>query len=162
MTTAIRYVVYRNHLDPELSDAEVRGYVARLTALIERAYPGAEVDVEVESNVSGVGAGLQGEPEGVDPDHLQQLADLAWNEGVGECSVTGCARPIYANGLCEAHDRRRRRGSSSTAPVRERGTEPLRALSLRVPESVHAALGAEPGAEARRVLERWAKRRRGR
>lgn len=79
---------------------------------------------------------------------------------LASCSVEGCARPVYAHGLCEAHDRRRRRGSTSSAPVRERGTEPLLSLSLRLPASVHAALGDEPGSMAREILVRWAKRKR--
>lgn len=79
--------------------------------------------------------------------------------GVALCGATGCGRPVYASDLCEPHYRRALRGSSSTAPVRERGTEPLRALSLRVPESVHKALGPEPAAAARRVLEDWARSR---
>lgn len=74
------------------------------------------------------------------------------------CSLPGCTLPVYAKGLCEAHSRRARRGSSSTAPVRARGTETLRSLSLRVPTSVYTALGDAPGAEARKILERWAAR----
>lgn len=74
------------------------------------------------------------------------------------CTAGDCDRPVYADGRCEPHYRRAKRGSTSAAPVKTRGTEPLRSLSLRVPARVHRALGKRPGARAREVLERWAGR----
>jgi hypothetical protein len=158
MTTAIRYLIYRAHLDTELSDEEVSGYAHRLEQLIRRAYPDAAVGVEVRERVSGTGGGYQGDDEEI-REHLAALADRAWNEGVGECSGPECSRSIYAKRLCLAHyHQARRAGERGEEPTLKpiRGDAPaLVALSLRVTAEVKAAAHRDPDG-ARRALEVWA------
>lgn len=147
---------------------------AAMSAAISAEYPGAEVEVDCRRRTSGESSTRVSAPEGrwAEEEEVKEGAQAAaggaweaWSVALtdvdlGLCSVPGCGRDAYAHGLCEPHDRRRRRGSSSTAPVRERGTEPLRALSLRVPTSVYEMLGVAPAAQARHVLEVWARRAR--
>jgi len=75
----IRYVVYQAHLDGDGSttDEQADGYAANLERAIREAYPSAEVEVTVRRRVQGVGSGLQGEPEGVDPGLIHYLAEQA-------------------------------------------------------------------------------------
>jgi hypothetical protein len=157
MTTTIRYVIYRAHLDAEMSDEEVTGYAHRLETLIRRAYPDSAVTVEVRERVSGTGGGYQGDDEEI-REHLAALGDRAWNEGVGECRGPGCGRPIYAKGLCLAHyHQTRRAGERGEEPALKpvRGDAPaLVAVSLRVTPEVKDAVQRDPDG-ARQALEAW-------
>lgn len=143
--------------------ADVERLAQTLAERIAAAFPGYEVEVPVQWKTSGAGPRTRTTDDDRADEIRERVHELSgevwqeWCESIG-CSVEGCELPVYANAKCEAHDRRARRGSSSTAPVRARGTETLRSLSLRVPERVYDALGREPGSEARKILERWSKR----
>jgi hypothetical protein len=75
----IHYVVYQSHLDGDGSttDEQADGYAANVERAIQEAYPNAEVEIEVRRHVQGVGSGLQGEPEGVDPGLIRYIAEQA-------------------------------------------------------------------------------------
>lgn len=54
-----------------------------------------------------------------------------------ECSVEDCGRPHVAQGLCEAHYRRKRRGKPLEPPISERG----RTCSVEACAEPHVARG---------------------
>lgn len=71
MTTAT-YRIYASHLGEGI-DAD--DYAARLRPALSDLYPRVEWRIEVARNVSGVGAGLQGDDPSIDRDAVEHVAD---------------------------------------------------------------------------------------
>ncbi len=158
MTTAIRYVVFQSHLDNDGSttDDQAAAYGRDLATALRTTYPDREVRVEVRRRVQGVGAGLQGEPEGVDAAAVERLAELVWERGL--CSEPGCGQIRgTAKGLCPTHYQQRRR-TGATRPVRRPAAG---RIGVRLSAAALQALGDHPAERAREVLEAWAAGRRG-
>jgi len=51
--------------------------------------------------------------------HLWRARSTTFVSVPASCSVTGCDRPRKSNGLCNAHDHRRRRGTPLDTPLRQ-------------------------------------------
>jgi hypothetical protein len=71
------------------------------------------------------------------------------------CSYPGCSREVFAAGLCRGHFAQRQRGVA-LAPLMARGPgrgRHMQQFTLRLAPDTIAALGPDPRAEARKILE---------
>lgn len=79
------------------------------------------------------------------------------------CKFPGCQNAAHARGLCTGHLQQEHR-LQTLRPLRRAhgqvGDRPRKKVTTWIAASAHEALGPQPAAKAREVLETWARKHR--